>query len=85
MSSEKYILPYEEVGIQDVLQVGGKNASLGEMIVSLKSKGVPVPSGFVVTADAYFHFLKETKLDLFIAKTLTGLNTKNLKDLAKRG
>ena len=85
MPTQKYILPYEEIGIQDVAQVGGKNASLGEMIVSLKSKGVPVPSGFVVTADAYYHFLKDTKLDVFIAKTLAGLNTKNLKDLAKRG
>lgn len=85
MPSQKHILKYEEVGIKDVAQVGGKNASLGEMIVSLKSKGVPVPSGFVVTASAYFYFLKSAKLDVYIAKTLKGLNTKNLQDLAKRG
>ena len=84
-NSQKHILKYEEVGIKDVPQVGGKNASLGEMIVTLKSKGVPVPSGFVITASAYFYFLQSTKLDVFIAKTLKGLNTKNLKDLAKRG
>ncbi len=85
MQPQKNILRYEEVGIKDVAQVGGKNASLGEMIVTLKSKGVPVPSGFVVTASAYYYFLKSTKLDLYIAKTLKGLNTKDLKDLAKRG
>jgi len=85
MQSQKHILKYEEVGIKDVSQVGGKNASLGEMIVTLKSKGVPVPSGFVVTAAAYYYFLQSAKLDTYIAKTLKGLNTKNLKDLSKRG
>ena len=85
MQSQKHILKYEEVGIKDVPQVGGKNASLGEMIVTLKSKGVPVPSGFVVTAAAYYYFLQSAKLDVYIAKTLKGLNTKNLKDLSKRG
>ncbi len=85
MQTQKYILKYEEVGIKNVPQVGGKNASLGEMIRTLKSKGVPVPSGFVVTAAAYFYFLKSAKLDVFIARTLKGLDTKNLKDLEKRG
>ncbi len=56
MKSKKYILKFEEVGIKDVGLVGGKNASLGEMIKTLKSKGVPVPSGFVVTASAYYYF-----------------------------
>lgn len=81
----KFILKYEEVGIKDVGEVGGKNASLGEMIRTLHAKGVPVPSGFTVTATAYFHFLKETGLDEFIKTTLKGLDTKNLKDLQKRG
>ncbi len=85
MQSQKYILKLEEVGIKDVGMVGGKNASLGEMIRTLKSKGVPVPSGFVVTATAYFHFLKETGLDDLIRKTLKGLNTKNLKELQRCG
>ena len=62
MQSQKHILKYEEVGIKDVSQVGGKNASLGEMIVTLKSKGVPVPSGFVVTAAAYYYFLQSANL-----------------------
>ncbi len=85
MKSQKHILKYEEVGIKDVGIVGGKNASLGEMIGTLQKKGVPVPSGFVVTASAYFHFLKTTGLDKFIKETLKGLNTKDLKDLQRRG
>jgi pyruvate,water dikinase len=85
MNNTQFTVKYEEVGIKDVGQVGGKNASLGEMIHTLKSKGVPVPSGFVVTASAYFYFLKETGLDTFIRETLNGLDTKNLKDLEKRG
>ena len=85
MNSKKHILKFEEVGIKDVGMVGGKNASLGEMIRTLKAKGVPVPSGFVVTAPAYFYFLKQTGLDTFIKDALKGLNTKNLKDLQRRG
>jgi pyruvate,water dikinase len=85
MAAQEHILKFEEVGIKDVGQVGGKNASLGEMIRTLGAKGVPVPSGFVVTAAAYFHFLEKTGLDIFIKKTLKGLNTKNLSDLARRG
>jgi len=65
--------------------VGGKNASLGEMIRTLGAKGVPVPSGFTVTADAYYYFLKSTGLDKFIKETLKGLNTKNLKELERCG
>lgn len=85
MKSQKHILKYEEVGIKDVGVVGGKNASLGEMIRTLGAKGVPVPSGFTVTASAYFYFLEKTGLDKFIKTTLKGLNTKNLKDLQRRG
>jgi pyruvate,water dikinase len=84
MKSQKHILKYEEVGIKDVGMVGGKNASLGEMIRTLGAKGVPVPSGFVVTASAYFYFLEKTGLGTFIKTTLKGLNTKNLKDLQRR-
>jgi len=78
-------IPFEKVGIKDVGIVGGKNASIGEMIRALGPKGVRVPSGFVVTADAYRYFLKETGLQKIIHKTFFGLNTRNLKDLARRG
>jgi len=75
MSHKPFTVRYEEVGIKDVGEVGGKNASLGEMIRTLHAKGVPVPSGFVVTATAYFHFLEQTGLDKFIRETLHGLDT----------
>ena len=83
--NKNFTLKFEEVGIKDVGEVGGKNASLGEMIQTLSAKGVPVPSGFVVTASAYFYFLEKTGLDIFIKKTLKGLNTKNLSELHRRG
>src|SRR3990167_1244940 len=81
-----FIKKLSEVSIKDVPEVGGKNASLGEMIQELtKKKGIPVPGGYVVTATAYRQFLKETGLDVFIKKTLEGLDTKKIQDLAKRG
>lgn len=82
---KKLTLKFEEVGIKDVALVGGKNASLGEMIRELGVKGVHVPSGFIVTAEAYRYFLKETGLKKFIQQTLKGLDTKDLADLARRG
>ncbi len=75
----------EEVGIDDVARVGGKNASLGEMIRNLTAKGIRVPSGFITTADAYRYFLDSTGLTAQIAQALKGLDTSNLKDLARRG
>jgi len=71
--------------MENVPQVGGKNAALGELIRSVVPKGVRVPKGFCVTADAYYYFLKQTGLDSFIAKTLNGLNTKNFKELSRCG
>src|SRR3989338_6987795 len=74
-----------DIGMDDVAQVGGKNASLGELIRAVVPKGVRVPTGFCVTAEAYYYFLKKTGLDAFIATTLEGLNTRSLKELARRG
>lgn len=74
-----------DIGMDDVAQVGGKNASLGELIRTVVPQGVRVPEGFCVTASAYYYFLKETGLDIFIAKTLDGLNTKDFKELSRCG
>lgn len=74
----------DSVGIKDVAQVGGKNASLGEMLRELKPKGVRIPSGFIVTASAYQYFMKQTGLQKFVKETLKDLDTKDLKDLARR-
>ena len=74
-----------DIGMDDVAQVGGKNASLGELIRTVVPQGVRVPEGFCVTADAYYYFLTQPGLKGFIAKTLEGLNTRNLGDLSRRG
>ena len=50
MTNESYVLPFEQLRMQDVGRVGGKNASLGEMISQLQSPGVRVPGGFATTA-----------------------------------
>lgn len=84
MNKNVFTKKFIEVGIEDVGEVGGKNASLGEMIQNLVPKGVSIPNGFVVTASAYRHFLEQTGLKKTIKETLTGLNTKNLADLSKR-
>jgi len=83
--NKSFILWFEDIGMDNVAQVGGKNASLGELIRALEPKGVRIPHGFAVTAEAYYHYLKETGLDLFIETTLKGLNTRNLKELARCG
>jgi pyruvate,water dikinase len=83
--STSHILWMNKIGMDDVSQVGGKNASLGEMIRALVPQGVRVPEGFCVTADAYYYYLKETGLDIFIEDTLKGLNTRNLKELSRAG
>ncbi|MFA6414678.1 MAG: phosphoenolpyruvate synthase [Candidatus Paceibacterota bacterium] len=82
---DPHILWMDKISMDDVSQVGGKNASLGELIRDLVPQGVRVPKGFAVTASAYYYYLKETGLDTFIEETLHGLNTKNLSELARCG
>ncbi len=93
-----FIKKFEEVGMKDIADVGGKNASLGEMIQNLVPKGINIPSGYIITASAYRYFLetasvkyqvsgklKEKKLKNFVKDALKGLDTKNLNDLVERG
>jgi len=82
---KKLIVDINQVGLKDVSLVGGKNASLGEMARYLNSKGISVPSGFIVTAEAYWYFMKSAGLDVFIRKTLRGLDTNNIRDLSEKG
>ena len=79
------VKPFSDISIDDVPSVGGKNASLGEMFRELGPKGVKVPDGFAVTADAYRQFLSENRLDREIKSILDGLDTRNVEDLARRG
>jgi pyruvate,water dikinase len=80
-----YIRWFEEIGIDDILQVGGKNASLGEMYRELSSGGVRVPNGFAITARAYRHFLRASRLDQTIQEMLKGLNIQDIPSLRDTG
>lgn len=79
-----YTVKMDQVGIKDVAEVGGKNASLGEMLQYLVPQGVNIPSGFIVTASAYRYFLEETGLKKLIKDTLKDLNSKNIPQLQKK-
>lgn len=81
---KKFVVPLEQVGIEDVAEVGGKNASLGEMLQILTPKGIRVPGGYAVTATAYKHFLETTGLKEFIKEELKDLNVKNLSQLSQK-
>ena len=74
---------FDEIGIDDIPLVGGKNASLGEMRRELTAKGVPVPDGFATTAAAYWHFLEKTKLKALIDDSLAGLDVRRYPRVAK--
>ncbi|HNV89166.1 MAG TPA: PEP/pyruvate-binding domain-containing protein, partial [Methylotenera sp.] len=69
-----HVIPFENLRNTDVPSVGGKNASLGEMISQLSAKGVRVPTGFATTADAYREFLAQNGLDKKINDLLDKLN-----------
>ncbi|MFA7286266.1 MAG: phosphoenolpyruvate synthase, partial [Patescibacteria group bacterium] len=81
----RLVIPFRELRITDVPKVGGKNAALGELFSALVPKGISVPDGFAVTADAYRLFLKANHLDEIIANELKGLNTAKLSDLQRCG
>ena len=83
--SEKFIIWFNDLRIEDVPLVGGKNASLGEMYHNLKEKGVLVPNGFAITAAAYIHLLKEAGIDEAIKAALHGLDTHDIRNLQERG
>ncbi len=81
----RYVIPFQSLGISDVEIVGGKNASLGEMIRHLGEAGVSVPGGFATTADAYRDFLHENGLDERIAEALSTLDVSDVERLARTG
>ncbi|MBI2984932.1 MAG: phosphoenolpyruvate synthase [Candidatus Kerfeldbacteria bacterium] len=81
----RFVRWFKNLRNKDVKLVGGKNASLGEMYSLLTPRGVRIPNGFAVTAEAYFYFLKQAGIQKEIRRILRGLDTSNLKDLAWRG
>ena len=82
---QDYVLWYQELGMQDVPRVGGKNASLGEMISNLANAGVQVPGGFATTAEAFNEFLEQSGLNEKIHKILDTLDVDDVNTLAKVG
>jgi len=85
MKKISFVRFFKELTIFDVPSVGGKNASLGEMYRKLSDKGINVPNGFATTAEAYRYFLESTGLKDKIKDTLKDLNTKDVRNLMKRG
>ncbi|HXI50572.1 MAG TPA: PEP/pyruvate-binding domain-containing protein, partial [Candidatus Saccharimonadales bacterium] len=81
----RFVKWFADIGIEDVPLVGGKNASLGEMFRELMGKGVKVPEGFAITAEAYRHFLREAGLEAKIRDMLRGLDTRDMENLRQRG
>jgi pyruvate,water dikinase len=86
-ASDRLILWFKEIGIHDIAKVGGKNASLGEMIRELSQGQEPVnvPNGFAITAQAYYFFIKEAGLDQKLRDIFADLNTNDIHNLHQRG
>jgi pyruvate,water dikinase len=80
-----FIKWFADITIDDIPLVGGKNASLGEMVRELADQGVSVPDGFAITAEAYRHFIREAGLNDFIEQQLADLDTHDSKNLSQRG
>ena len=83
--SKRFILWFNELGIEDVPLVGGKNASLGEMYRQLTKKGVRVPNGFAITAYAYRYLVEHSGIADKIRGALKGLDTSNYRNLSTKG
>ena len=81
----RIIVPLDSVGIGDIALVGGKCASLGEMIRNLSGAGVHIPGGFVVTTDAYRQFLEQSQLEGFIKSELDRIDFSSVESLRRSG
>jgi pyruvate,water dikinase len=84
-TQQRYIRWFEEVGIDDIPLVGGKNASLGELVRELASQGIKVPNGFAVTAKAYWDFIASAGLEGKFRGILADLDTGDAANLQQRG
>ena len=82
---EPYVIPMQSLRLTDIHRVGGKNASLGEMIGQLSALDVRVPGGFATTAHAYREFLAQDGLDVRIDKLLSDLDVDNIEQLTRCG
>ncbi len=85
MEAKKLVLWFNEIELGDIPQVGGKNASLGEMFRELPAKGVNIPDGFAVTADAYRYLLESAGIGDKIEQILSDLDTHDMHNLSEKG
>jgi len=82
---ENFIKKFSETGINDIAEVGGKNASLGEMFSHLTGKGLLIPNGFAITASAYRYFISDNHLADRLNELMKGLDRTNYSNLADTG
>ena len=85
MKTNKFILNLNEVGINDIKIVGGKNASLGEMLQNLTNLGIRIPGGYVITVAAYKEFIAYNFLEDQIKSIIRSTNLDNLDELRQCG
>jgi len=85
MDKNQYVIPFSKLGATDIAMVGGKNASLGEMINQLQYSGVQVPAGFAIVANAYRYFLQFNHLEEKLTAVLESLDSKTLSNLKQVG
>ena len=79
--NNNYILELSQVGINDIETVGGKNASLGEMIQNLTALGINIPNGFIVAVSAYREFLQYNNLEGTIRHIIATIDYDNIESL----
>jgi len=85
MNMKKYILWFSEISKEDIPLVGGKNASLGEMFSKLSKKGIQIPNGFAITAEAFRYFLRFNKIDEKLKEIFEKFDPKSIESLKETG
>ncbi len=81
----RIVIPLQALGLEDIPIVGGKCASLGEMIANLSKAGINIPSGFAITTTAYYQFLRQSGLEDYIREQIEGIDFNSLVTLRRAG
>ena len=85
MNTERLVIWFDELQLKDIPEVGGKNASLGEMRRNLQKKGVNIPDGYAITARAYRYLIESAGIWDKIKDLLRDLDTHDIRNLSSRG
>jgi pyruvate,water dikinase len=85
LNQTDFVLPLKQVNLQDIAKVGGKNASLGEMLQQLLAQGINVPDGFATTAAAYRYFLQNAQLEASLHELFDHLDAEDVQALQQVG